>query len=151
MLDLYPLPTWYLVTSELSNFPSIILKLSSKSVYYIPENLECDILIGNINNEAHSLGDIKEKIECYDFSKFNTKTTGDSLLLVGGCIMPTEAIELVQESLEDLKNRRKRRQREEEIVIQRNKKETIKKKEETSSRVTAEDLDAMYDDDSFWD
>ncbi|WP_133014933.1 hypothetical protein [Clostridium cuniculi] len=137
--------------SDVSSIKRAIDMALSKSVYYIPENLECDVLIGNINSESHSLADIREKIECYDFSKFNTKTEGDSLLLIGGCIMPTEAIELVQESLEDLKNRRNRRQREEEVVITRNKKETVKKEKETSSRVTAEDLDAMYEDDSFWD
>lgn len=127
-------------------------KAISKSVYYIPENLECDVLIGNINKNSHSLNDIREKIQCFDFSKFNSKEEGDSLLLIGGCLMPTELIELVQESLDDLKNRKKRRQRDEDIVIRRkDKKEETEEKTESSSRVTAKDLEDMYNDDSFWD
>lgn len=136
---------------EFDSVKRAVSQAISKSVYFIPDNLECDVLIGNVNKEAHSLSDIKDRIECFDFSKFNTKTEGDTLLLIAGCVMPTDAVELVQESLNEIKNRRSKRQIEEEVIITRTKKKKDKVEETSSSRVTAEDLEDIYNDDSFWD
>lgn len=130
-------------------------KAINESVYFIPENLECDILIGNINTENYGVSNIKKHIECYDFSKFHTKNTGGSMILLNGCIMPTEAVELVQESLKEISNRRKRRSTENEVIIRKKQVEVepkiTKQAEVVASRVSAKDLDDMFNDDSFWD
>lgn len=123
-----------------------------RSVFFIPSELESDVVVGNINTEDFSIPEIKSEIMAYDFSKFSKKTEGNSLLLLGGCIMPTEAIELVSESLEELDKRRSKRKVEEDIVIKRKKREVEEVKEEVGvSRISSKDLEDIFADDSFWD
>lgn len=121
-----------------------------RSMFFIPSNLECDVMVGNVNIEDYSIAQIKSDIMAYDFNKFHKKSEGDSLLLLGGCEMPTEAIELVEESLEELDRRKSKRRRQEDVTIRRRNRSTETKKEEIPE-ISDKDLDDMLSDDSFWD
>ncbi|GCD12586.1 hypothetical protein [Clostridium tagluense] len=123
------------------------------SMFYMPSNFECDKMIGDINTNDFSIKFIKEEFECYDFSKFNENTDNETKILLGGCEMPKETIDLVCEALKELKNKKRKRVVEEDIIIKRNKPTNASKKDEvpTKSRITSSDLNELFADDSFWD
>lgn len=130
-------------------------KAIANSMYYIPSNLDCDVMVGDINISNFKIPEIQDEIEVFGFKKFNEKTEGESLLLLGGCVMPTDAIELVQEASKELRRKKKQRSIQENYIVRKheNQNDVIEDKEvktKTSSKVTSEDLKAMFDDDDFW-
>lgn len=133
---------------------SALDKAISSSVYYIPSNLDCDVAVGDINTHNYKLPDIQEEIEIYGFKKFKEKQDGNTLLLLGGCIMPTDAIDLVQEALKELKRRKRQRNVQEDYIVRRQSNNIVADEIEyvkQNSKVTANDLKAMFEDDDFWD
>lgn len=137
------------------NVKEAIDQAIKNTVFYMPDNFECDKMIGDINVDDFKINDIKEKIDCYDFSKFNENTDGETRILLSGCEMPKEAIELIKEALKEIKNKKKRRIVEEDLIVNRDRfsKEPNKTSEvaSTVSRVSSKDLNNMFADDSFWD
>lgn len=126
-------------------------KAISESMFYMPDNFECDDIIANINGELFDLNVIKDKFEYYNFNKFNTNGTRNEIVL-GGCDIPTEAIELVKEALKEIKARKRNRVQKEDLIIKTPKIE--KEDEETaisSSDITSKDLNDLFADDRFWD
>ncbi len=141
--------------SKIRNIKEAIDKAVSSSVYFIPDNLECDILIGNLNINTVRMSDVKDEIESYEFTKFNEKLEGDSMILLGGCEMPKESIELVKEALKEVKNRKRRRVVEEDLIVKKEKKEEkqvqqTEKSLEDKPRLSSKDLNDLFADDDFW-
>ncbi|MBY6842797.1 FtsZ/tubulin family protein [Clostridium botulinum] len=132
---------------------SAIDKAIKESVFYMPDIFECDKMIADINTQDFDPQLIKEEFEYYDFGKFNENTNGETKILLGGCEMPKEAIELVREALKETKKRKRRRTVQEDLIIRtennEDKKEDIKAK--TKTRLSADDLNDMFKDDSFWE
>lgn len=136
---------------------SAIDKAIANSMYFIPGNLDCDVMVGDININNFKLPEIQDEIEIFGFKKFNEGSEGKSVLLLGGCIMPTDAIELVQEASKELRRKKRQRNIQEDYIVKKhsNKEEhddlDVKQhKINTSSKVTSEDLKAMFEDDDFW-
>ncbi len=138
--------------NNISDTKEAIDKAVKDSVFYMPDNFECDRMIGDINIDDFDIKTIKEEFECYDFSKFNENTDGKTRILLSGCEMPKETIELVREALKELKNKKRRRVVEEDLIIKKNNPNEESKKESkpTKSKLTSEDLNDMFADDSFW-
>jgi len=130
-------------------------KAISDSMYYIPSNLDCDVMVGDINISKFKAPEIQDEIEVFGFKKFNEKSEGDSILLLGGCVMPTDAIELVQEASKELRRKKRQRNVQEDYIVRKHTKsddivEDKQIKTKVNSKVTSEDLKAMFEDDDFW-
>jgi hypothetical protein len=128
-------------------------KAMSTSVYFMPDNFDCDSIVANINSNDFKLEVVKKNFQAYDFTKFNENTDGDSTIVLGGCDLPREAIELAREALKELQNKKKRRVVEEDLIITKPKSETDKKdavEVDAKSKLSSKDLNDMFDDDSFW-
>jgi hypothetical protein len=136
----------------ISDIKEAIDKSIKNSVFYMPDNFECDRMIGDINIDDFDIQKLKEEFECYEFSKFNENTDGETRILLGGCEMPKEAIELVREALKEIKNKKRKRVVQDDLIIRTenaSKKEEVK--QETKGRLSSKDLNDMFADDSFWD
>lgn len=124
-----------------------------KSMFYIPDDLSCDVMVGSIS-ENFNKKDIEKKFQPFDFSKINESASNNSILVIGGCSMPKEAIELIQEAKRDIENRKKSRVVEDINELKIRSSSNNKKNEKvdnTSSKVSSDELNAMFEDDSFWD
>jgi cell division GTPase FtsZ len=140
--------------NSVQNIKDAIDKAIKTSVYFIPDNFECDNMLANINTDTFKMSDVKSEIEAYDFVKFNENDDKYSTIILGGCEMPKEAIELEKEALKEIKNKKRRRVVEEDVVIKRNREElevSAEKETEAKSKYTSKDLNDLFADDSFWD
>lgn len=137
---------------KIRNTSDAIDKAIDDSVFYVPENLECEVLVATVNTNDFNVSEIKNKIPSYSFSKINETTEGDTIIVLGGCDIPTEPIELVQEALDELKAkaRTKREKRANLKVATKTIYNTVKE-EQTSTTLSSKDLNEMFADDSFWD
>lgn len=123
-----------------------------ESVFYMPDNFECDKIIGDVNTNEFDINDIKKKFDFYDFNKFNFKKDGETKILISGCEMPKETIELIREAEKEIQSKKEKRVIQDDLIIRT--KDTNKKedpKQESKSRLSSKDLDDMFKDDSFWD
>lgn len=122
-----------------------------KSMFYTPESLECNILIGRIN-DRFSKKEIENKFQGYDFRKINVDNKSKNMLILGGCDMPKEAIELIREAKKDLEKRKSNRVIEDldDLKIRTQKKEKKAQYEQTSSKIESNELNDLFNDDDFW-
>lgn len=147
----------YKVILELDNnikdIDKAIDKAIESSVYFMPTNFDCSCMVGNINGESFDEKNIKSKFDIYDFNKFNTNTDGKSVLVLGGCDMPTEAIDLIQEALKETKEKKRKRDVKQDVFVEvkNNAKAKVNNDEVTDSKLSSKDLNDMFNDDSFWD
>lgn len=124
------------------------------TVFYMPDNFDCDKMLIDINSNDYNLNKIREEFDCYGFTKFNENTDGETKVLLSGCEMPKETIELIKEALKEMKNRKRKRVMEEDLIIKKEKIDNNKTQIEPltkTSKLTSEDLNNMFADDSFWD
>lgn len=129
----------------------------NKSMFYVPESLECNILVGKIN-DTFSKKDIESKFQGYDFRKINVVNDADSkdriknMLILGGCDMPKEAIDLIKEAKKDIQKRKNSRITEDldDLKIRTVKKEKSEKHEQSNSKMEADELNDLFNDDDFW-
>lgn len=123
------------------------------SMFYSPDNLECDVMIGNINTNKLNLKTIKDEFEVYDFVKFNESESSNNTVVLGGCEMPKEAIELVKEALKEIKKKKKARIEEEDLTVRRHiAADEIQPKEvESNSKLSSKDINSIFANDNFWD
>lgn len=137
---------------KIRNTADAIDKAIDDSVFYVPENLECEALVATVNINDFNVSEIKNRIPSYSFSKINETTEGDTIIVLGGCDIPTEPIELVQEALDELKAkaRTKREKRTNLKVVKKAINNTIKE-EMPPTTLSSKDLNDMFADDSFWD
>lgn len=128
----------------------------AKSMFYVPEKLECNILVGKINNKF-SKKEIEDEFQGYDFRKINTidsnsKDKIKNMLILGGCDMPREAIDLIKEAKKDIEKRKNSRLSEDidDLKIRTVKKEKFEKFEQTNSKMESDEINDLFNDDDFW-
>lgn len=138
--------------NSISDTKQAIDQAIKNSVFYMPDNFECDKMIADINIDEFNIQTIREEFECFDFSKFNENTDGETKILLNGCEMPKVTIELVREALKEIKNKKRRRVVQDDLIIKRSSTTEDTKKEEkpSKSKLTSEDLNDLFADDSFW-
>lgn len=144
------------LNNSIPNLKDAIDKAIDDSVFFVPENLECSVLVANVNTNHFNTDEIKEMFPAYEFSKVNETTEGDTVIVLGGCEIPTAPIELIQEALKELQEKAKGR-------VSNNKNLKVIKvggetnKPETSTQnqsvgiISSQDLNDIFDDDSLWD
>lgn len=140
--------------NDIKDFKKAVDVAIGKSMFYIPEKLNCDVLVGTINTKVFNKDDVDKNYKAYDFEKINENVDGNSTLVFGNCSMPKEAIELIQEAKSELESRKRSRINEDydDLKIRTDKKNTSSdKSENTSSKVSSNELNDMFEDDSFWD
>ena len=127
-----------------------------KSMFFAPENLECNILIGRINDKFPKK-QIENKFQGYDFRKINVinddnKSKIQNMLILGGCDMPREAIDLIKEAKKDIEKRKSNRIMEDldDLKIKTVKKEKSEKFEQSNSKMELDEINDLFDDDDFW-
>lgn len=126
-------------------------KAIAESMFYMPDNFECNDIIANINGDVFDLNVIKNKFDYYDFNKFNT-SGNTNVIVLGGCDMPNEAIELVKEALKEIRNRKRNRIKKEDLIVKNTKTEEVKNDTQISpSKISSKMLDELFNNDSFWD
>lgn len=157
----------YSVTLKLDNSildtKQAIYKAKDDSVFFVPEvdgendTTECNVMLATVNTRYFDASVIRSMFPAYEFCKINEVTEGDTIITLGGCDIPKEPIQLMQEALKDIQNRKRQRQ------IDTNLKVDIKplvKREEianttmigvASQTFTSKDLNDLFEDDSFWD
>jgi hypothetical protein len=139
--------------NDIKDIDKAIDKAIESSVYFMPSSFDCNCMVGNINGESFDEKGIKSKFDIYDFNKFNTNVDGKSTLVLGGCDMPTEAIDLIQEALKESKEKKRKRDVKQDVFVEvkTNTKAKVNNDEVTDSKLSSKDLNDMFDDDSFWD
>jgi cell division GTPase FtsZ len=128
-------------------------KAIENSVFFIPENLESDILLADINTNDFDISVIKDKFKGYEFSKIREKESGESVILIGGCDIPNEAIELIEEASKEIKKRKANRVRNsaDDLFVKDDSNKSQNKKANKKQEVTDDEFDEMFKDDDFWD
>lgn len=129
-----------------------INKAIKDSIFYMPDNYECDVMVGNINTKDFNLKTIRDEFEAFDFTKFNENEDGASIIVLGGLEMPKEAIELTREALKEIKNKKRTRVVEEDLIVKRSRshEEEIAVESTTKSKLSSKDLNNLFADDDFW-
>ena len=137
--------------NKIRNTSDAIDKAIDDSVFFIPENLDCEVMVATVNVKDFDVAEIKNKISAYSFSKINETTEGDTIIVLGGCDIPTEPIELVQEALQEIKAKAKsKREKKNNLKVEIKHNNSVK--EETASvSLSSKDLNDLFADDSFWD
>ena len=138
--------------SNIRNASDAIDKAIDDSVFFIPDNLECEVLVATVNINDFRVDEIKEKIPAYSFSKINETTEGETIIVLGGCDIPTEPIELVQEALNELRNKaRTKRNRSRDLKVGIVKDESqVKEEVATTSSLSSKEINDLFADDDFW-
>lgn len=138
--------------SNIRNASDAIDKAIDDSVFFIPDNLECEVLVATVNVNDFRVDEIKEKIPAYSFSKINETTEGETIIVLGGCDIPTEPIELVQEALNELRNKaRTKRNRSKDLKVGTKKIESqVKEEVATTSSLSSKEINDLFADDDFW-
>lgn len=140
--------------SNINNVSDAIDKAIDDSVFFIPDNLECEVLVGTININNFSVDGIKDRIPVYGFSKINEVTEGDSIIVLAGCEIPTEPIELVREALNEIRDRantKRSRIRNLKVDDVGGKYKTKNQISNSITPISSNDLSNLFDDDDFWD
>lgn len=133
----------------------------NNSVFFMPQTndsnkIDCDVLIANININDFDERDIKAKFNSFEFSKINLTTEGETTILLGGCNIPRDAIELVQEALEEINRRKISRQKDNIDDLYITKREDGRRVESDNTqskpkgRISSQALDDLFADDDFW-
>ncbi|HDR5083737.1 TPA: hypothetical protein QCR73_005695 [Bacillus anthracis] len=137
--------------NAIRNTSDAIDKAIDDSVFFIPENLECEVLVATVNTNYFNVEEIKDKIPAYSFNKINKTTEGDTIIVLGGCDIPSEPIELIQEALDELREKAKTK-RTSKRNLRVSPKRVEGKKEEINqpSTLSSKDLNDLFDDDDFW-
>ena len=139
-----------LLDESIEDVEEAISKALKNSPFYVPNIETASVLIGNVNTDAHEISDLTETIPNTQFKKTATKTIGNSTVVLAGCTIPSEAIEIVNESLKELNNSSKSKVEQEDInftIVKEKKEKEVKR---TSSVVNKDELSALNDD-SFWE
>ncbi|MGL5330108.1 MAG: hypothetical protein ACRDD7_12635 [Peptostreptococcaceae bacterium] len=137
-------------------------KAISNSVFFIPEGnddgtFDCNVMLATVNTTHYDVDVIKTKFPAYEFCKVKEVTEGDTIITLGGCNIPKEPIQLIQEALRELQNRKRKRQVNDDLIVEV---KPIKNKNDLantnivgvpSNSFTSKDLNDLFDDDSFWD
>ena len=113
-------------------------------------------MVANVNTNFFNTDEIKEMFPAYEFSKVNETTEGDSIIVLGGCEIPTAPIELIQEALKELQEKAKGRvSNNKNLKVIKVGGETNKPEISTSHQgigiISSQDLNDIFDDDSLWD
>ena len=144
------------LNSSITNLKDAVDKAIDDSVFFVPENLECSVLVANVNTTHFSADEIKEMFPAYEFSKVNETTEGDTIIVLGGCEIPTAPIELIQEALKELNEKAKGRvSNHKNLKVIKVGEETNEVKIDASHQgigvISSQDLNDIFDDDSLWD
>lgn len=137
----------------------------NESVFFMPplnddRKIECDVFIANINTNDFDEKEIRRRFNSFEFSKINLTTEGETTILAGGCNIPKEAIELVQEALEEINRRKVLRRKDnlDDLLVQSNHNTKSQSSNAIDSgnsinrnaRISSKDLDDLFADDDFW-
>lgn len=130
----------------------------NESVFFMPSTnsnnkIECDVFIANINKNDFDEDEIRSKFSPFEFSKVNLTTEGETTILLGGCNIPKDGIELVQEALEEINRRKISRQKDnlqDLLISKENRTGKPAKNDKTTTRISSKDLDDLFADDDFW-
>lgn len=137
-----------------------IMDFIEDSVYYLPKISEdnnsiyqCKKLIANIN-ENYNAKELTSIIEIFDDYKINTAYDKDTIIIMSGCKIPKEPIELIKGALDEIENRSNNFDSdfdEDLFVDVKKEKSELEKpiKNKKSSRMTKEELQAFLSDDLF--
>lgn len=130
-------------------------KAINNSVFFMPTNFDCDKIIGDINITKHSFKDIRQEYEGYDFSKFNQNNDGETKLLLSGCRMPKEVIDLMTEALDEIQTKKKKKannRNDDNLVIDIDDKKENKTSnhDNVGNRMDGNQLNNMFKDNDFW-
>lgn len=143
------------LNDAIRNTSDAIDKAIDDSMFFIPEDLKCKVMVANVNTNNFNAEEIKEKMSPDSFFKINKSNEGDTIIVLGGCEIPEAPIELIQEALSEIRNR-KTSEKPKAKTLKVNKKivkNNDKEKDEIKSKTSfsSKDLNEMFDDDSFWD
>lgn len=140
-----------LVLSEsIDDLPTAMDKALKNSLYYAPRIDTATVVLADLNTDSHLEEDLIEMFPNVRFKKIQTKQNGDSIILLAGCTIPAEPIELVNESLKETNSAIGDRPIQEEINFKIHKKERVKEEKRASSNLNEKELD-IFSDPSFWE
>lgn len=149
-----------------NNISEAIIDARNESVFYLPEIntdnstiYQCKQMLGSIN-EVYNEKELNKVIESFEFSKINV-TDDESILMLSGCKIPRDIIELINEALKETIERETRfddNNNDDDLFIKRDNvisKETINeissdneksKKKKSKSRVSKEEFKRLLKD-----
>ena len=131
-----------------------ITQAISNSMFYIPENLSCTHFIANINSSKFNPNIIEQyfKGAKTTFTKVNVKNEGSTVIVLGGCDMPTEERDLINEALNESINTNESKNETNNLKIRNEYKEELSPtKDDSLQEETNEDLNKIFANPNFWD
>lgn len=143
------------LNNNYDNIVDAIIEAGEESVFYLPKMnsnvgsiYQCKQMLGNIN-EVYNQKELSKAVEIFDTSKVNI-TDEESIIMLSGCKIPKEPIELINEALKEIVERESEFNDcdDEDLFIHRDSKpkeiinnnssneENISKKKKTKSKMT---------------
>lgn len=118
------------------------------SVFALPDSFDCIYGAVNVKEGIYDKNDLKILIDASETVYTTYNKNKMNLLVLGGCDMPSEAIERIKLELENRKSNKKERKVKKSFGISINKTSMVPKIE-TIETVEDEDIDDMFDADFF--
>lgn len=153
------------LNNKYNNLVDAIIDAGNESVFYLPKMssndssiYQCRQMLGSIN-EKYNEKELNKAVETFDISKINV-TDEESIIMLSGCKIPKEPIELISEALNEIIDRENRynNDNDEDLFVNRNLKpkkiendkssneENISKKKKTSIRMTKAEFKNLLKD-----
>lgn len=117
------------------------------TVFALPDSYECNYLGISVREGQYDINKLKDEFEVYK-TTYKTYNSKFNAIVMGGCDIPSESIELIKMRLEEIRERNSRRTPKRKMIVDIDSKPTLKKKEIQEEKITytEDELDKLVDD-----
>lgn len=119
------------------------------SVFIQPSSYDCNVLMATFDEDSYNKDNFRGKFNVLSVDKYDYNDEDRNIIVLGGCKMPNEAIELIELQLKEIEKKKKALEDDEDLIIDiGNSKPRIQK---NKNKITPKDIKDMLSDDNFWD
>lgn len=134
---------------SIPNISDAIDQAIEDSVFVQPSSYDCNVLMATFDEDTYNKNDFRGKFNVLSMDKYDYNDDGRNIIVLGGCKIPSESIELIQMQLNEIEKKKKMLIDDEDLIIDMG--VTKPKNNKVKNKITAKDIKDMLNDDNFWD
>lgn len=129
------------LSDEYKDAKTAIDRAIKDSVFALPNSYECNYLGISVKKDSYSLKEIRSCFETVYKTTYRTNNTKHNTIVLGGCEVSSEVIEMIKVRLDELNNKAIKRESSDKYIVEME--NMTHKKEETDKKATftEEELD----------
>jgi Tubulin/FtsZ family, GTPase domain len=111
------------------------------SIFALPNSYECNYLGISVKKDSYNLDDVKSCFDTVYKTTYRTYNNKHNTVVLGGCDIPSEIIEMIKVQLDDINSRVRERETNKKVIIEMSEPSThgAEKKKESSKATFTED------------